>query len=73
MPASEEMESSFYAARPWRFKERRSAIAEVLRAISNRPSLLMHAGGYTVAAVGLHGSRAAAECAENHDRGDEGE
>ena len=40
-----------------------------------RPSLLslMHPGRHAVAVVGLDAGRAAAEGAENHDRGDEGE
>jgi hypothetical protein len=40
MPASDEMESSFYAVLPWRFKERRFAIAEFLEGDFKSPLLV---------------------------------
>jgi hypothetical protein len=75
MPASGEMESSFYTVLPWPFKERRFAIAEFFsgRFQIAPPCSLMHASGDAVATVGLDARRATAESAENQDRGHEGE
>jgi hypothetical protein len=76
MPASDEMESGFCFSfletacpqaveRKWRQPSRREG--------APAPLQLMHAGRYAVTAIGPDTCRAAAERAENHDRGDEGE